>query len=129
MIRIHIERNFHVGPEVLWELEVDPDHYRFWTEAFSEGAGFDGDWTKGSSIRFVSEDENGTESGMLSEIVESQWPDFISIEHPGMIMNGVNDYDSMAREWSPAIENYRFILKEEGRCTIVVEQDLPEVYA
>lgn len=130
MIRIQLERAFHVGPELLWELVVDPDHYRFWIEAFSEGSGFDGDWTKGSTIRFVSEDEDGIENGMLSEIVESQWPEFISIRHVGMVMNGVNDYDSpLAREWSPALENYRFIPKEDGTCIFAVEQDLPEEQA
>lgn len=130
MIRIQLERAFHVAPELLWELVVDPDHYRFWIEAFSEGSGFDGDWTKGSTIRFVSEDENGIENGMLSEIVESQWPEFISIRHVGMVMNGVNDYDSpLAREWSPALENYRFIPKEDGTCIFAVEQDLPEEQA
>lgn len=130
MIRVQLERAFPVGPELLWELVVDPDQYRFWAEAFSEGSegtSFEGDWTKGSNIRFVAEDENGIESGMLSEIVESQWPAFISIKHVGVVMNGVDDYDSpLARQWSPAFENYRLIPKEDGTCIFAVEQDLPE---
>ncbi|MCC5894393.1 MAG: SRPBCC domain-containing protein [Alkalibacterium sp.] len=126
MIRIHIEREFNVSPELLWELLVDPDHYRFWIGAFSEGAYFDGDWTKGSKIRFLGDNENG----MLSEIVESQWPEFISIKHVGVVVDGVSDYDSsVAREWSPAIENYRFIPKEDGTCIFEVEQDVPEEQA
>ncbi|WP_142826299.1 SRPBCC family protein [Planococcus soli] len=130
MIRIHLERVFNVGPELLWELVVDPDHYRFWTEAFSEGSEFKGEWTKGSPIRFVVEDENGKESGMLSEIAESRWPEFISIKHVGLVMNGEEDYDSLlAQEWSPAFENYRFIPKEDGTCIFEVEQDLPEEQA
>jgi len=130
MIRIHLERSFQAAPELLWELVVDPDHYRFWTEAFSSGSVFVGDWTKGSAIRFVAEDENGIESGMLSEIAESQWPAFISIRHLGLVMNGVNDYDSpLAREWSPAFENYRFIPKDDGTSIFEVEQDLPEEQA
>lgn len=130
MIRIHLERSFQAGPELLWELVVDPDHYRFWTEAFSKGSGFVGDWTKGSNIRFVTEDENGIENGMLSEIAESQWPEVISIRHVGLVMNGVNDYNSpLAREWSPAFENYRFIPKSDGTSIFQVEQDLPEEQA
>lgn len=127
MTRIHLERAFDVGPELLWELVVDPDHYRFWTETFSEGSSFNGEWTKGSPIRFVVEDEDGKESGMLSEIAESQWPQFISIKHLGLVINGVDDYDSaLAREWSGAFENYRFIPKENGTCIFEVEQDLPD---
>lgn len=127
MAKIHLERAFDVGPELLWELVVDPDHYRFWTETFSEGSDFDGEWTKGAHIRFVAEDENGAESGMLSEIVESQWPEFISIKHVGLVINGVDDFDSpLAREWTGAFENYRFIPKEDGTSIFAVEQDLPE---
>lgn len=130
MIRIHVEREFSVGPEVLWELVVDSDHYRFWTEAFSEGSMFYGDWTKGSDIRFVAEDENGIESGILSEIIESKWPEFISIKHVGLVMNGVNDYDSdLANKWSPAFENYSFIPTNNGTSVFAVEQDVPEEQA
>lgn len=130
MVRIHLERTFNVGPELLWELVVDPDYYRFWTESFSEGSEFVGDWTKGSDIRFITEDENGKESGMLSEIVESQWPEFISIKHVGIVVNGVNDSDSpLAQEWSGSFENYRFIPKEDGTSIFSVEQDFPEEQA
>ncbi|MGH2317808.1 SRPBCC domain-containing protein [Planococcus sp. SE5232] len=130
MIRIHLERAFDVGPELLWELVVDPDHYRFWTETFSEGSTFYGEWTKGSAIRFVAEDENGMENGMLSEIAESQWPEFISIKHVGVVMDGADDYDSpLAQEWSGAFENYRFIPQSDSTCVFEVEQDLPEEQA
>src|SRR5690606_28533661 len=86
MIKIRLERDFNVAPELLWELVVDPDHYRFWAESFSEGSTFYGEWTKGSKIRFVGEDENGLENGMISEIAESRWPEFISIKHVGLVM-------------------------------------------
>lgn len=130
MIRIHIEKTFHISPELLWELVVDPENYSFWTESFSEGSEFVGDWTKGSNIRFVAEDENGKESGMLSEIVESQWPEFISIKHVGIVMNGVNDYDSpLAQGWSGIFENYKFIPQEDGTSIFSVEQELPEEQA
>ena len=127
MIKIRLERDFNVAPELLWELVVDPDHYRFWAESFSEGSTFYGEWTKGSKIRFVGEDENGLENGMISEIAESRWPEFISIKHVGLVMGGVDDYDSpTAREWTPALENYTFTSKEDGTCTFEVEQDVPE---
>lgn len=127
MKRLHVERTFNVGPELLWELVVDPVHYSFWADLTREGAGFRGDWTKGSNIRFVVEHEDGTESGMLSEVVASQWPEFISIRHIGVIMNGIEDFDSpMAQTWTPAAENYCFIPQEDGTCLFVNEQDLPE---
>lgn len=48
----------------------------------------------------------------------------------GVVIDGVEDFDSpVAREWSPALENYRFIPKKEGTCIFEVEQDVPEEQA
>lgn len=87
-----------------------------------------GEWTKGSDIRFINED--GKESGMLSEIAESSWPELISIKHRGVVINGDEDYDSpLAREWSGGFETYRFIPQKDGSTIFSVEQDLLEAYA
>lgn len=127
MIKIHVEKKFDARPELLWELVVDSLYYSIWVEAFSEGAAFSGDWTSGNKIRFVVEDEDGLENGMLSEIVESRWPEFISIRHLGIVVGGIADYDSsMAQEWAPAFENYSFVSQGEDGCLFKVDQDLPE---
>ena len=129
MKRIELERSFKATPELLWELIVDPDHYRYWVSAFSEGSKFVGDWSQGSRIRFVMEDESGLESGMLSEVVASEWPRHISIRHIGFIMNGIEDYDSPETKiWTPAYENYTLEPHEGGLCTFKLAQDIPESY-
>jgi uncharacterized protein YndB with AHSA1/START domain len=128
-MRIELEQSFNTTPEHLWELIVDPGHYRFWTKAFSQGSKFVGDWSQGSNIRFVMEDEAGNESGMLSMIEVSEWPTHISIKHLGLVMNGIEDYDSEeARQWTPAYENYTFISSQEGQCIFKMAQDIPEAY-
>lgn len=127
MKRIQLEHTFHTSPEQLWEIIVDADYYRFWTEAFSVSSDFVGEWSEGSKIRFVTTDDSGNESGMLSEIVASVWPEFISIRHLGLVMNGVEDYDSpTVKEWTPAFENYRLIKKADGMCTFELVQDIPK---
>lgn len=127
MKRLHMERKFNTTQQKLWELIVDADHYRNWTKAFSEGSDFVGDWSKGSRMRFVAEDESDNENGMLSEIVESIWPEFISIRHLGLVMDGVEDYDSpSAKKWTPAFENYRLTSKEDGSCTFELDQEIPD---
>lgn len=128
-MRIEIEHRFNTTPEHLWELIVDPEHYRFWTTAFSQGSKFVGDWSQGSHIRFVMEDEAGNESGMLSMIEVSAWPKHISIKHLGLVMNGIEDYDSEeARQWTPAYENYTLVSTEDGQCIFKMAQDIPEAY-
>lgn len=129
MIRLELERRFNTTPENLWEMIVDPDHYRFWTSAFSPGSQFIGDWSAGSGIRFVMEDESGIESGMISEVVVSEWPNHISIKHLGLVMNGVEDYESEeVKLWTPAFENYTFVSHESGQCVFKMVQDIPEFY-
>ena len=104
MIKIELQKQFRATPEKLWELIVDPDYYRFWTKGFHEGSDFVGDWTKGSKMRFISLDDNYLESGMLSEVAESIYPEFISIRHIGLVMAGIEDYDSfMVKKWTPEI--------------------------
>ncbi len=127
MKRIELERCFEATPELIWELIVDPDHYRYWIRAFSEGSKFVGDWSQGSRIRFVMEDESGLESGMLSEVVASEWPRHISVRHIGLVMNGIEDYDNPETKlWTPAYENYTLEPYEGGRCTFKIAQDIPE---
>lgn len=130
MKKIQLNKTFKATPEQLWELIVDADHYRFWTAAFSKGSDFVGDWTPGSKMRFIADDPPGSECGMLSEIAESNWPEFLSIHHIGLLNDGTPDYDSsMAKEWTPAYENYQLIKKSEDLCTFELEQDVPESYA
>ena len=129
MKRIVLEYTFETSSEYLWELIVDPEHYRYWTTAFSEGSKFIGNWTKGSTIHFVMIDDEGNESGMLSEVMESEWPNRIFIQHKGLVMNGIEDYESpQAKLWTPAYENYTMKQIEGGKCTFKMEQTIPEAF-
>lgn len=127
MKRIHLEREFNLSPEHVWEMIVDPDHYRNWSEAFHEGSDFDGKWIKGNKIRFISEDENGLQTGMLSVIEECNYPAFISIKHIGLVMNGIEDYESEeTKRWTPAYENYTLTASGESGCLFALDQDMLE---
>ena len=128
-MRLELERSFNTTPEILWEMIVDPDHYRFWTSAFSPGSQFIGDWSEGSGIRFVMEDEFGVESGMISEVAINEWPTHISIKHLGLVMNGIEDYESEeVKLWTPAFENYTLVSNESGQCVFKMVQDIPDAY-
>ena len=63
---------------------------------------------------------------MVSRIAENRPYEFISIEHLGIVHNGVEDTTSdEARNWAPAFENYSF--KEKGGATeVLVDIDIDE---
>lgn len=93
--------------------------YRLWTAPFHEGSYFEGSWEKGSTIKFLGP-EGG---GLISRIVEHIPNEFVSIEHLGIIMNGVEDTTSDdVLAWAGAHENY--IFKDvEGGMELTVELD------
>jgi len=106
---------------------LDDKPYREWTAAFNPGSYYKGDWSKGSKILFLGPDpKTGEEGGMVSRIAENKPYEFISIEHLGIVKNGVEDTTSEeARKWAPAFENYTF--KEKGGATeVLVEMDIED---
>lgn len=76
---------------------------------------------------FLGPDPNtGEESGMVSRIAENKPYEFISIEHLGIVQNGVEDTTSeAARKWAPAFENYTFNDKD-GATEVVVNVDVED---
>jgi uncharacterized protein YndB with AHSA1/START domain len=110
--------------EKVWEMVIGEDSFKVWCSPFGEGTHFKGDWSKGSKILFLGHDEaTGNEMGMVASIAENTPYTFLSIEHKGYILNGVEDFESEAvTSWLPAFENYTF--KEvEGGTEFIVEVD------
>src|SRR5690606_24494151 len=99
--------------------------YREWTQEFSPGSYYKGDWSKGSKILFLGPDpETGKEGGMVSRIAENKPYEFVSIEHLGIVQDGVEDTTSeAAKKWAPAFENYTF-RERDGATEVVVDIDI-----
>jgi hypothetical protein len=99
--------------------------YKQWTKPFDPASRYDGDWSVGSKIKFLSESENG----MYSEIVENRENEFVSIHHLGIIEDGVIDTESdKVKSWLPAYENYTFTEKD-GMTEVGVDMDIAPEYA
>lgn len=63
---------------------------------------------------------------MVSRIAENKPYEFISIEHLGIVFNGVEDTTSdEARKWAPAYENYSF-KENDGATEVLVDIDVDE---
>lgn len=102
--------------------------YRIWTEAFAKGSHYVGDWSKGSKILFLGPDEKGILGGMVSRIKENRLHEYISIEHWGIVHDGIEDTASDAvKPWAGSLENYTF--KGDGNKTeLLVDMDINDEY-
>ena len=111
--------------ERVWDVMLSPDTYRQWTSAFNPGSYYKGDWSQGSKILFLGPHPDGSgEGGMVSRIRENRLHEFISIEHLGIVHDGVEDTESEeAKKWAPAFENYTFAEKNGGT-ELIVEMDV-----
>ena len=65
---------------------------------------------------------------MVSRIAENKPYEYISIEHIGIIQNGIEDTTSeTARNWTPAFENYTF-KEKNGATQVLVDMDAEDEY-
>ncbi|HEY6438161.1 MAG TPA: SRPBCC domain-containing protein [Ignavibacteriaceae bacterium] len=124
--------NFKIGinapKEKVWNTMLDDKTYRVWTEAFMPGSFYKGDWNKGSKILFLAPNDKGTMGGMVSRIKENRQHEYISIEHLGVVNDGIEDTTSDAvKQWSGLLENYTFKNKD-GKTELLVEMDINDEY-
>lgn len=129
MIKLHFSTTIHAPKAKVWNTMLDDATYRKWTEAFSAGSYYVGDWSKGSKILFIGPDPNtGSQAGMVSRIVENRLHDHISIEHLGMVHDGVEDTTSDAvKAWVGALENYTF-REQNGATEVLVDMEITEQF-
>lgn len=116
MKQLHTSILIQAPKEKVWHTMLDDATYRQWTRAFNPGSYYKGSWEQGSEIEFLGPDPAGPgEGGMFSRIKENREFEFISIEHLGLIKNGVRDTTSdEVKKWAPAFENYTFVEKDGG---------------
>lgn len=128
MEKLNFSITINAEKEKVWNTMLDEKAYRAWTEVFSPGSYYDGDWNEGSKILFLGPGETGKMSGMVSRINENRPYEFISIEHVGIVEDGKEDTSSeAARNWAGALENYTF--KDiGGKTEVLVEMDSMDEY-
>lgn len=129
MKKLHFSIFINAPVEKVWDTMLEDATYREWTKAFNPGSYYKGSWEEGSKILFLGPDpKDGKEGGMVSRIKENRKPEFISIEHLGIIKDGVEDTTSIeATKWTPAFENYTFVEKDGGT-ELLVDLDSAEEY-
>jgi uncharacterized protein YndB with AHSA1/START domain len=130
MEKIHETIHINAPREKVWDVMLSDATYRDWTSVFNPGgSSFEGDWSEGSTMKFIGPDpETGKSGGMLSRVKENRKPEFISIEHYGIIKDGVEDTTSdEVKKWTPAFENYT-LNEKDGGTEVVVDIDTEKDY-
>ncbi len=128
MEKLHFETFINAPVEKVWNTMLEDATYRQWTSAFNPaGSWFEGDWSKGSTIRFLGPNPQNPEEGiggMVSRIADNQLHKFVSIEHLGEIHDGVEDTTSdRVKQWAGAYENYTFT-EENGGTKVAVDMGM-----
>jgi len=130
MEKIHESILIKAPREKVWNTMLDDATYRDWTSVFNAGgSSYEGDWSEGSKMKFIGPDpETGKSGGMLARVKENRKPEFLSIEHYGIINDGVEDTTSdEVKKWVPAFENYTFTEKDGGT-EVTVDVDTEKDY-
>ena len=112
---LHFEITINAKVERVYQMMLSKDSYSEWTSIFNPTSRYEGDWQKGSKIRFLGSDQDGNEGGgMVSRIKENIPNSFVSIEHFGIIKNGKEVTAGPEVElWAGGLENYTFETKNE----------------
>ena len=110
--------------EKVWEILWSKDTYPLWTAPFGEGSTAETDWNEGSKALFLS----AANEGLVSRIAKNVPYEFMSINHLGMIKNGVEDLTSNdVKEWAGCFENYT-LKQEAGITNLIIEMDVVEKF-
>lgn len=127
MQKLHTSVFINAPVEKVWDTMLEDETYREWTKPFNDGSYFKGNWEEGSKIVFLGPNPEGEgEGGMLARIKTNRPHEFISIEHYGIVVNGVEDTDSEeVKKWTPAYENYTFASRGGGT-EVSIEMDVDE---
>jgi len=118
MTRLTYSTTIQAPRDVVWRTMLEDETYRAWTSAFQEGSYAVTDWKPGSKALFLAPDG----SGMVSRVAEHRPNEFLSLEHLGVVNEGVEDTESEeVRKWAGARENYTLT---EGRETVNLRVDM-----
>lgn len=124
MEKLKFKTVINAAPGKVWSVLWNDETYRKWTSAFAEGSYAQTDWKQGSKVLFL--DGNGR--GMVSRIAENRPNEYMSIEHLGEIVDGVEDTSSdKVKEWAGAHENYT-LKKIDGQTELTIDMDINEEF-
>lgn len=110
--------------EKVWDILWSETTYPEWTAVFSPDSRAETTWQKGSKVYFL----GASNEGMVAIIADNKPNELMSIQHLGMIKDGLEDLDSpQVKSWAGAMENYT-LQTVQGKTVLTVEMDIADEY-
>jgi uncharacterized protein YndB with AHSA1/START domain len=122
MEKLHFSIKISAPQQKVWETMLNDATYRQWTAVFNPEGGsyYEGDWSEGSTMRFLGPDENGNIRGMFSRVKESRPYDFICIQNLGEIIGNEERIWPVAETpGQEALESYTFNKSDDGTEVVI----------
>jgi len=106
MKEIEFSAEIEAPKKKVWDTMLNHDTYEDWTSVAWPGSTFEGNWKKGTDIRFVGPDSSGT----LANIKDLKAYDHVEAEHVAILLKGgAEDRTSEdASRWVGTRESYYF---------------------
>lgn len=118
-VQLHFEILIKNTPKEVYRIMLEKPTYEEWTDVFSPGSTFIGNWEEGSKILFVAQCEEGNQNGMVSKVFKNEENKHVDIEHLGVLKEGVEILDGKEVEmWKGAHEKYTF--QQKGSDTLLL---------
>ena len=127
--KLHFEIWIDKPAEKVYNTMLTKDTYEKWTAEFNPTSRFFGSWVKGTEMKFLGTNEDGSQGGMLSVIRQHIPNRYVSMEHKAVLKGSrLITTGKEAEQWIGGREEYSF--KEKGGSTLVsVDTDAPPEYA
>jgi len=126
--KVSCSTEIQASKERIWDVLTAPATFEQWCAAFSPGSYFEGDWTEGSTMRFLAANESGNAAGMVTRVERHVPAEWLRLEHIGVVDNGLAVFEGEEYEkLIPAIEEYR-LSEVPGGFRLSVETEVPDSY-
>lgn len=128
--KVKLEKSINISAPQgrIWETIIGKETYGDWTSSFCEGSTFIGDWSAGSTMKFVGPSPEGGEGGMIAKIIAHEPGRHMRAEHFGVIGDGVEIFEGQIYdEWIPSVEEY-WLEGEGTEWTLRISTDVPPSY-
>lgn len=115
--------------DVIWDTLIGPETYRDWCSAFNPTCYFEGDWTEGSTVKFLGPDKEGKLGGMIARVLTHRPGEYLLVEHFGVVDGGEELFSgAVYDDWIPAEEDYT-LSGGPDTFTLTIRCDVTECYA
>lgn len=116
----------HSSASYIMDVMLEKETYKLWTAAFNPTSFFEGEWKKGSHIRFLGINKDGVKEGMIAEVMDIIPDKFVSLRHYGFVSgDAIITEGQELQGWKNAKENYSFT-ENNGITTVTVDIDVAE---